>query len=108
MRRLAFVVLFLCAAPLLSQERPRTENVIIVTLDGFRVQEFFGGADETLMDKNFGGVKDLVALKAHYWRNTPEERRAAVLPFLWGTVAKQGQIFGDRSRKSAARLTNGL
>jgi hypothetical protein len=29
------------------------------------------------------------------------------MPFLWGTVAKQGQIFGDASRKARARLTNG-
>jgi hypothetical protein len=108
MQRLALIALLVCAMPIFAQEKRRTENVIIVTLDGFRVQEFFGGAEEALMDKSFGGVKNAEALKTNYWRNTPEERRAAVLPFIWGTVAREGQIFGDRSRKAPARLTNGL
>jgi hypothetical protein len=30
------------------------------------------------------------------------------MPFLWGTVARQGQIFGDASSGSIARVTNGL
>src|SRR5207248_3261970 len=32
----------------------------------------------------------------------------ALLPFVWGTIAKQGQIFGDPTAKSTARITNGL
>ena len=85
----------------------RTESVIVVTLDGFRPQEFFGGADATLMDAKSGGVPDVAGLKARYLRETAEARREALLPFLWGTVAKKGQVFGDRSRGSVARLTNG-
>ena len=91
-----------------QQNARRTENVIVVTLDGFRVQEFFGGADETLMDSKFGGVKDLAKLKSRYWKATAEERRAALLPFFWNTLAKEGQIFGDRSRQAPTLLTNGL
>ena len=29
---------------------------------------------------------------------TSAERREALFPFLWGTVAKQGQIFGNQLR----------
>src|SRR5437868_712295 len=87
---------------------PKTQNVIVVTLDGFRFQEFFGSADETLLNAPFGGVKDLTGLKKRYWRATPEERRAALLPFFWSEFAKNGQIFGDRTRKAPTRLTNGL
>jgi hypothetical protein len=107
---LSLAVLIGCVfvAPATAQEKPRTENVIVVTLDGFRFQEFFGGADETLLNKQFGGVKDLGGLKERYWRKTAEERRSALLPFFWGTIAKDGQIFGDRSRKATTRLTNGL
>jgi hypothetical protein len=86
----------------------RTENVIVVTLDGFRWQDFFGGADETLLNKQSGGVRDLDGLKKKYWRTSAEERRAAVLPFFWNTIAKDGQIFGDRTRKAPTKLTNGL
>ncbi|MBM3997268.1 MAG: LTA synthase family protein [Planctomycetes bacterium] len=86
----------------------KTENVIVVTLDGFRFQEFFGGAEEALLNKQFGGIKDLDGLKKRYWRNTAEDRRVALLPFIWSEVAKKGQIFGDRTRKATTRSTNGL
>lgn len=89
-------------------EAPRTENVIVITWDGLRWQELFTGADETLLDAKLGGVKDLPGLKQRYWRDSPSERRRALLPFVWGTIAKQGQIFGDPTRRAAARSTNGL
>ena len=59
------------------------------------------------MHKQHGGVKDLDGLNKRYMRKTAEERRAVLLPFFWDTVAKKGQIFGDRSRKAATKLTNG-
>lgn len=107
-RCVAVLVACIFIQPAAAQDKPRTENVIVVTLDGFRFQEFFGGADENLLNKQFGGVKEIEPLRQRYWRKSPEERRTALLPFLWGTVAKDGQIFGDRSRKAPCRLTNGL
>ena len=86
----------------------RTGNVVVVTLDGFRPQEFFGGADESLIDARAGGVADPDGLRRRYWRDSVGERREALLPFLWKTVARQGQVFGDRSRNAPAKLTNGL
>src|SRR5436853_434254 len=76
----------------------RTENVIIVTLDGFRWQEVFGGADETLLDARSGGVRDVAGLKRRFWRPTAAQRRTALLPFFWNTVAKEGQVFGDPTK----------
>src|SRR5437016_3936498 len=110
-RSLYLLTLFaicLVPCPARSGEKTRAENVIVVTLDGFRWQEFFSGADETLLDKKAGGVRDVSDLKKRYWRETAEERRAALLPFMWNTVAKKGQIFGDRGRNAESRLTNGL
>ena len=106
-------IVFFAFVPAIGQtgeKKPtrRTENIIVVTLDGFRFQEFFGGADDSLMNKQFGGVKDLDGLKKRFVRDTAEQRRAALLPFFWSTIAKEGQIFGDRSRKAPTRLTNGL
>ncbi len=93
----------------LSRQPPRrTENVIVVTWDGFRWQELFTGADAALLDEKAGGVKDLRGLRRRYWRASHEERREVLLPFVWGTIAKRGQIFGDPSRKAAARCTNGM
>lgn len=86
----------------------KTENVFVVTLDGFRWQELFNGADESFMDANQGGVRDIPTLKAKYLRESPAEARETLLPFFWGTVARQGQVFGNPDKKSAARVTNGL
>lgn len=96
----------LCTAA--AQSGRKVENVIVVTLDGFRWQELFGGADETLLNSKQGGVRDLSRLKARYWRTKAADRRETLMPFLWGTIAKQGQIFGNPARKAAARSTNGL
>jgi hypothetical protein len=46
-------------------------------------------------------------LRQRYWRDDPDQRRALLFPFLWGTVAKQGQIFGNQARGSVAHVTNG-
>ena len=35
--------------------RPRVENVIVVTWDGFRPEEFFGGAQAELLDRRPAG-----------------------------------------------------
>lgn len=96
------------ALPAIADAPLRTRNVVIVTLDGFRWQEVFTGADETLLDAKAGGVKELDALKRRYWKPSAVERRETLLPFFWGTIAKQGQVFGDPSREAAVKLTNGL
>jgi hypothetical protein len=101
------------AASILAPAAParaggKAENVIVVTLDGFRWQELFEGGDESFMDAKQGGVKDVPGLKERYLREKPEERREALMPFLWGTVAKRGQVFGNPAKKAAAKITNGL
>ncbi|MCC6539343.1 MAG: alkaline phosphatase family protein [Bryobacterales bacterium] len=86
----------------------RTRNVILVMTDGLRWQDVFRGADPALLNKQAGGVSDVDALRKEFWRESPAERRAALLPFLWSTVATQGQIFGNRDAGSEAYVTNGL
>ena len=87
--------------------RLRVENVVVVTWDGFRPEEMFGGAQDAILDKKAGGVDDVPGLTQRYGTGSPAARREALLPFVWGTIAKQGQIFGDRSTGAPARLTNG-
>jgi len=78
-----------------SPQTHRTENVILVMTDGLRWQEVFNGAEESLLSKENGGKKNVDLRKVIYWRETPEARREALMPFLWTIVAKQGQIFGN-------------
>src|SRR3954470_17564951 len=94
-----FVGLLARSVPAQAGTSPsRAENVIVVTLDGFRHQEFFAGADATLIDAKAGGVPDAEGLRRRFGGQTAEVRRRCLLPFLWGTVAREGQIFGDQSR----------
>ena len=81
------------------------KNVVYITWDGFRWQELFGGAQETLIAKD-AGVADIEGVKARYWRESEAERREVLLPFVWKTIAKQGQIFGDPTKNAAAKLEN--
>jgi len=85
---------------------PRTANVVLVTTDGLRWQEVFTGAEERLIAKE-SGVEEPDLLRRAFWRETPEARREALLPFLWTVVAREGQLYGNADRGSWARVTNG-
>ncbi len=100
-----FAVLSLNAAPALAG---KTQNVVLIVSDGLRWQEVFTGADPALLNEKAGGSWLAEAeLRKRYWREDPAARRAALFPFLWSTVAKQGQIFGNQLRGSVAHVTNG-
>lgn len=62
----------------LRAQQPRSENVIVVAIDGMRWQDLFGAGRDTIM------------------------------PFLWNVVARDGQLFGNRDRGSQMRVTNRL
>ena len=83
------------------------DNLVFVTWDGFRWQELFAGAEEALLSKELGGVPDVATLRSSFWRDSPEQRRQELLPFFWGTIARQGQVFGDPTQEAASRVTNG-
>lgn len=82
-------------------------KVVLITLDGLRWQELFSGADPALI-ANREYVGDTTALKAAFWRDSPEARREALLPFLWSEVAHSGQLHGNRAYGSKVDLTNEL
>jgi len=84
----------------------RTENVVVIVTDGLRWQEVFRGAEAALVSEKPGGVEDVAATKAAFWRETPKERREALLPFLWSVVASQGQLWGNADAGGEARVTN--
>ena len=102
-------LLLFTAAAVHAQSAPRTRNVVLIVSDGLRWQEVFTGADPTLLNEKDGGIWDKEAdLRREFWRDDPVERRRALLPFLWNTVAVRGQIFGNQALGSVARVTNGL
>ncbi len=84
---------------------PKSRNVIYITWDGFRWQELFGGAQEAFIAKD-AGVADVEGVKRRFWRESEAERREVLLPFVWKTIAKHGQIFGDPAVNAAAKMEN--
>jgi hypothetical protein len=83
----------------------RTENVVLVTLDGMRWQEVFNGADSSLFKKE-SHFKDPKGLAKTFWKDLPEERRKALMPFLWETIAAKGQIYGNREKGNLVNVSN--
>lgn len=80
-------------------------NLVVVTLDGFRWQEMFGGVDSELMNsKDF--TRNVAAMKDQFWAETPEARREKLLPFFWTKLAKDGQIHGNRHLGSKVNNAN--
>jgi Metalloenzyme superfamily len=105
------LVLLTCQPPARAQVPAalKTRNVVLIVSDGLRWQEIFTGADPTLLNEANGGIWDKEAdLRRKYWRDDVHERRQALFPFLWTTVAAHGQIFGNQSQGSVARVTNGF
>lgn len=100
--------ILLSAAFMPARQRPPIANVFLVTMDGLRWQELFGGMQAEMLTKAAGGVGTAAPVEQRFGGPTPEERREKMMPFFWSVVAKQGQVFGDPSRSSLARVTNGL
>jgi hypothetical protein len=102
----ALLLTMLCLAKASAAPAHKTENVFLIVSDGLRWQEVFNGAEDLLMNKTNGGVKHLGSLQTNYWRATAEARRAALFPFFWGKIAKEGQLYGNQTKGSIAKVLN--
>ena len=85
------------------------QNVVLITLDGARTEEIFGGLDldvlkSTLREKQ---KPEDQALYKRFWAETPQARREKLMPWFWKTfVVEHGSIAGNRAIGSVAKLTN--
>jgi hypothetical protein len=84
--------------------------LILVTLDGARVEEVFAGLDEAVA-RDFAKQRgthlgDWEAFRA-LGAPTARERRERLMPFVWGTLLRRyGSIAGNPARGSLVRITN--
>src|SRR5580765_962491 len=110
LRRLVLLSCLLswCGSGFAAEPAPKPRNVVLVTLDGVRVQEMFGGADPATMKFLARGAPvEGTQLYQRYWAPTAQERRMKIMPFLWGALLKQhGWIAGDATRGSHVEVTN--
>jgi len=100
-------VLVVTAAP--AAQPTAARNLILITLDGARVQEIFGGLDVEVLRAGLKKDERLEETRAYkqYWAATPEARRARVMPFFWNEwMAAHGSIAGNRAAGSRFGITN--
>lgn len=102
--------LFICLALMCclragAKRRP-IKNVVIVTTDGLRWQEVFRGMDTALASDAAFNQRDSAHLYKHYWSADIAHRRAMIFPFLWNTVATEGQLWGNRDKGSHVNVSN--
>ena len=90
----ATIFLLMLASGLFSQDKD--QRLIIITTDGFRWQEVFGGMDSSIANNNRFKKNDSSVIFEKYWETSAQGRRQKLLPFFWGTLAKQGQLYGNR------------
>ena len=92
-----------------AQPAAADDRVILITLDGARTEEIFGGLDVEILRSTLEKDEKLETHTAYrrFWAPSPEERRAKLLPFFWGTLmARHGSIAGHRPSGSRVSLTN--
>src|SRR6185436_12283919 len=80
--------------PLNGQVKTATQNIILITLDGFRWQEVFRGADLAILNNpRFAREPDETE---QFVASSPDSRRKELFPFFWTTIASRGQLYGNR------------
>lgn len=84
------------AVSLLAKAQRATENIIIITTDGFRWQDVFKGMDSVIANNSKFNQGDSEYIFKRYWDNDVNERRKKLMPFLWNTINAKGQIYGNR------------
>ncbi len=84
----------------------KIENVIIITTDGLRWQEVFKGMEAELANNSRFNQEDSAGIYKKYWAATPAERRSKLMPFLWNTINRQGQIYGNRDAGAKVNVAN--
>lgn len=107
-----FILGFLAAVWLPAQA---ADNLVVVTIDGLRWQEVFRGLDHNLanntefsaraeqLESLFGTAENSTAGVAKEGSESPAEK---LMPFFHGTIAKQGQLYGNRDQGDCMQVSN--
>jgi hypothetical protein len=106
---IGFVFLILSLSVRTNEYSVRSFNeenkLVIITLDGFRWQEVFNGADSAIINNpNYNA--NVSNTKALYWASAKEERRKKLMPFFWSIIAQQGELYGNRLHDNKMNVAN--
>src|SRR5687767_3956020 len=100
----AILISCLLVSAIITCAQQRTENVIIITLDGFRWQEIFTGADPKLLfDKKYSSSEEI---RRMFWDSSFMQRRENLLPFFWQVIGTEGQLYGNLQFNNRVNCSN--
>lgn len=100
-------VLWLPASP--DAQSAPAHNAILITLDGARTQEIFGGLDLEVLRAGLKKDETVEQTRVYqqFWAETPEARREKVMPFFWTEwMTAHGSIAGHRAKGSRFGVRN--
>jgi hypothetical protein len=109
---LAILLASCTSMPPPSQEgaEARGHNVILVTVDGLRNEELFGGIDERVLGSvENSGIEyesESARVRAAYAGSSPDRSRSALMPFFWTELVPNGVLLGNESNGGGVRVTN--
>jgi hypothetical protein len=105
MKNAKFRLVFSLLLSTLSISAWASEKLVIVTIDGMRWQEIFGGMDQKLLnDAKY--TRGTQGLKNKFQDTDKLIEREKLFPFIWKTIAKEGQIYGNRDQGSLVDVAN--
>lgn len=106
LKKLLVGLLFISSSFVMQAQNSKDHRVIVIMTDGFRWQEVFGGMDSSIVKVKRFHHGDSARLIKQYWAADAETRREKLLPFFWNTIAKKGQIHGNRVKGSFVNVAN--
>jgi hypothetical protein len=88
----------------------RGHNVILITVDGLRNEELFGGIDERVLENvENSGIEyesESARVRTAYGGSNPDLSRSALMPFFWTELVPNGVLLGNESMGGGVRVTN--
>jgi hypothetical protein len=101
------VAVFLLIAPPGFAEELKTQNVILLTLDGVRIEEIFAGLDETIAAYDEQKIySEIATARERYGTGNAEQKRAALMPNLWQQLIPQGVMLGNPAYNNHVKVQN--
>ncbi|OXB04578.1 phosphoglyceromutase [Flavobacterium plurextorum] len=100
--------LFLTAFVLISfiGSAQKTENIIVITTDGFRWQEVFKGLDPAIANDKKFNQGDSTYIYKNYAGADYASSRKKIMPFFWSEIVSKGQIYGNRDLGNKVDVAN--
>lgn len=96
MIRIVFILILTFSFATSFAQTKKSENIVVITMDGLRWQEIFGGADSVLTYDTTAPYS-IRYVQNRFWAPTSAERRKKLMPFFWSEIASKGVLLGNRN-----------